>query len=102
MSRRKLIDQYISGVLNNRPTHGRKSLSDMYKSIYVEDTQQELPGIDGGEQDDTIAVFYIDKSVLTEELVTQFRALGGDGPVHIPRNILLILKDVSEVKVLKL
>ena len=80
----KLIDQYISGVLNNRPTHCRKSLSDMYRSIYVEDTQQELPGIDGGEQDDTIAVFYIDKSVLTEELVTQFRALGGDGPVHIP------------------
>lgn len=84
MSRRALIDQYINGVLKNKTTHNQKSLSDVYRSLYVEDVQQELPGIDGGDQDDMVAIFYVDKSLLTEELVAQFRALGGEGPVHIP------------------
>lgn len=84
MSRTKLIDLYINGVLSGTHNSSQKNLSSVYKNMYVEDTQEQLPGIDGGEQDDMMAIFYVDKSMLTEELVAQFRALGGEGPVHIP------------------
>lgn len=84
MSRQRLIDLYVNGVLSNTPKSSHKNLASIYSNMYVEDTQEQLPGIDGGEQDDMVAVFYVDKSLLTEELVAQFRALGGEGPVHVP------------------
>lgn len=86
MSRREIIDLYVNGVLSDKTRRNNhyKNLTSIYKTMYVEDTQEQLPGIDAGEQDDMIAVFYVDKNVLTEELVAQFRQLGGEGPVHVP------------------
>lgn len=84
MSRRRLIDLYINGVLSNTERASHTNLASIYNNMYVEDTQEQLPGIDGGEQDDMVAIFYVDKNALTEELVAQFRELGGEGPVHVP------------------
>lgn len=84
MSRRKLIDLYVNNVLSGAHKSSHKNLASIYSNMYVEDTQAQLPGIDGGEQDDMVAVFYVDKNTLTEEMVAQFRALGGEGPVHVP------------------
>ena len=83
MSRQRLVDQYINGVLRGVKTNNN-TLSNIYSSMYVEDTQQELAGIDGGDAEETVAVFYVDKHSLTEDVVAQFRAIGGEGPVHIP------------------
>jgi len=87
-SQRKLEDIY-SNI--SKPVEKKyHSLTEAYDKVYIfEDTQSELPGIapgSGEEESSHMAVFYIDKSKISEELVAQFRELGGEGPVHIPES----------------
>lgn len=87
MGNSDILNQYINGVLKNTKTKRVGSLSDVYQSLYNEDTQQELPGIapgSGEDESEHVAVFYINKNNLTEEVVAQFRQVGGEGPIHVP------------------
>lgn len=81
-----LSDHYIKNVWStHNPSDKHRSLTDIYKSIYTEDTQQELPGIAPGSGEDShVAVFYVDTDSLSEEDVAKFRSIGGQGPIHIP------------------
>jgi hypothetical protein len=77
-------DNVIRGQREGAPR--RYNLSGVYKNMFLEDTQQELEGIAPGSGGDEsrVAVFHIPTHMLTDEIVAQFRELGGDGPVHIP------------------
>lgn len=77
--------KHISG--GSKKQREKKSLTDIYGNLYTEAENLELDGIapgSGTEEDDRIAVFYINSKDLTDDVVAQFRELGGDGPVNIP------------------
>lgn len=88
-SQNKLSDIYVNSIIPRKVLQSKHhSLAEAYTTLYNEDTQQELEGIapGSGEDEDMMAVFYIDKNLLTEEVVKQFRDIGGDGPIHIPNS----------------
>ena len=89
MSTNKYIaEMYVNHISgSSKKQRGKKSLTDIYGNLYTEAENLELDGIapgSGTEEDDRIAVFYINSKDLTDDVVAQFRELGGEGPVNIP------------------